>query len=211
MVESVRISDENITKMLDYGYQYNAVGVLNTNWGDLGHPCSLELSMHGLVLGAAKSWNKNTASDDEFNNSINAIEYKNKEAVKYLYMLDEAHKNLSWNMLAFCYSNFIHENKFDITYPSEKQIEEAISICTTIMTELSAQNWEREEYKAEMLLSAEGFIVIAELFAKLAGYKIKLVSNTERWLKEYRKSWLRANKESELSEIEKMFITLERA
>lgn len=211
LVESVEAADSNITKMLDYGYKYNAVGMLNTNWGDFGNPCSIELAMHGLILGAAKSWNINTMVNDEFNNCINALEYKNNEAVKYLYMLDSAHKNLSWNMLAFCYSNLIYKNKVDITYPEKQQIEDAISICKTVMTELSGQKWDREEYRTEMLLVAEGIIVIAELFAKLAGYDMQRISDTDHWLKEYRKTWLKSNKESELSEIEKMFIALERA
>jgi hypothetical protein len=112
-------------------------------------------------------------------------------------------------MLAFCYSNLIHKNKFEITYPEKEQIVDAVSICKTVVSELSTQKWEREEYKLEMLLAAEGIIVIAELFAKLAGYELKRISDTDHWLKEYRKNWLKSNKESELSEIEKMFITLE--
>ncbi len=36
------------------GYKHGATGMINTNWGDYGHLCSIELSMHGFVLGAAK-------------------------------------------------------------------------------------------------------------------------------------------------------------
>ena len=211
LVECLEVADSNITKMLDYGYKYNAIGVLNTNWGDLGNPCSIELAMHGLILGAAKSWNIKTMPDDEFNKCINVLEYKNNDAAKYLYMLDSAHKNLSWNMLLFCYSNLIHKNKFDITYPEKEQIEEAVSLCKTVIAELTGQKWVREEYRTEMLLAAEGIIVMAELFAKLAGYEIKRISDTDHWLKEYRKNWLKSNKESELSDIVNIFISLDRA
>lgn len=211
LVEKARTGDSNITKMLDYGYKYNAVGMLNTNWGDWGNPCSIELAMHGLILGAAKSWNISTTPDDEFNSCINALEYKNDNAARYLYMLDLAHTNLKWNTLASCYSNIIHKEKMDIKFPEKEHIEEAVSICRTVLEELSKQKWSREEYQVEMMLSAEGIMVMAELFAKLAGYKIERTSDTENWLKKYRSRWLEVNKESELSEIEKMFLTLEKA
>lgn len=209
LVENVAVADANIVQMLDLGYKYNADGQLNTNWGDLGNPCSIELAMHGLVLGAAKSWNIKTVPGDEFDAEINAVEYKNDNCVKYLRMLDDAHRNLGWNNLLFCYSNLIYENKFEVTYPEKQEIENAISICKTVMDELSAQSWKKDEYRKEMLLAAEGIVVIAEIYAKLAGYEIKRISNTENWLKNYRRKWLESNKESQLSDIEKIFITLE--
>ena len=52
-------------------------------------------------------------------------------------------------------------------------------------------------------------MVIAELFAKLAGYQVERYSDTKQWLKKYREKWVQKNKESELHEIEKMFLTLE--
>jgi len=211
LVERPSVADDNISKMLDYGYKYNAVGMLNTNWGDYGNPCSIELAMHGIVLGAAKAWNINTMPDDDFNNSINVLEYKNSEAVKYLFMLDSAQEKVNWNMLAHCYSNLTHEDKFNIVYPEKHQIEAAVLLCKTVISELTEQKWEKDEYREEMLLAAEGIIVIAELFAKCAGYNIERIADTSLWLKKYRQRWLKSNKESELCEIEKMFISLEEA
>lgn len=209
LVECVEIADSNITKMIDYGYKHNAVGMLNTNWGDLGNPCSLELAMHGLILGAAKSWNIKTMPDNEFNDNINSLEYKNNNGFKYLSMLDSAHKKLNWNMLVFCYSNLIYKNKFEIAYPTQQEIEEAITISQAVIDDLENQQWKKDEYRTEMLLAAEGIIVIAELFAKLAGYEIQRISKTEIWLRKFRDSWLKFNKESELEEVEKIFVTIE--
>lgn len=209
LVENIDVADSNIIKMLDLGYKHGAVGMLNTNWGDLGNPCSIELAMHGLVLGAAKSWNKETKADDDFDNTICAIEYKNDKAVEYIRTISNAHKKISWNKLAFCYSNQIHENKVDITYPPQEDVEEAVSISSGVLSKLSAEKWERDNYRCEILISAEGIIVLAELLAKLAGYKIARVSDTKEWLSKFRERWMLSNKESELYRLEKMFTTLE--
>ena len=55
LCENTRNATQNIIRMANYGKEYGALGVLNTNWGDWGNPCSLELSMHGLLLGAERS------------------------------------------------------------------------------------------------------------------------------------------------------------
>lgn len=60
LCENLEKSVPNITKMIEYGYEYNASGVLNTNWGDYGNTCSIELAMCGISLGAEKSWNVKT-------------------------------------------------------------------------------------------------------------------------------------------------------
>jgi len=209
-VECIDASSKNICRMLDYGYKYGASGMLNTNWGDDGHPCSIELSMHGLILGAAKSWNRVTDNDIEFNDAINFLQYKNSFAVHYITVLDEASKKIKYRDLVRCYSNSICEGKLAFDYPELDSIKEAVSSCQAVIIKLSAEKWEREEYRREILICAEAIIVMAELFAKLAGYEITRCSNTDEWLKKYRESWLIRNKESELREIEKMFTTLEK-
>lgn len=209
LVEHVSEADVNICKMLDLGYKYNAVGMLNTNWGDYGNPCSLELAMHSIILGASKAWNIKTIPDGDFNNSINILEYKNANAAEYLYRLDTAHDKMKWLRLAHYYSNLMHSDKINVSFPEKEQIEETVALCKTLIDELSEQKWGRDNYREEMILASEGVIVMAELFAKLAGYDIKRISDTSLWLNKYHQSWLESNKESELCEIEKMFLTLE--
>jgi len=46
----------NIRNAVENGLQYGAVGVLNTDWGDLGHWQPLPVSYLGLTYGAALSW-----------------------------------------------------------------------------------------------------------------------------------------------------------
>ena len=59
-----------------------------------------------------------------------------------------------------------------------------------------------------MLLTTEGILVMAELFAKLAGYKIERESDPENWLNRYSEKWMQKNKASELFRIQDMFHTL---
>ena len=74
-----------------------------------------------------------------------------------------------------------------------------------LIEKLSNEEWKNDEYRKEMILCLEGTLVMAELILKVKKYPIKRVTDTEKWLKKYREKWLLGNKESELSEIEKVF------
>ena len=210
LVEGIDIGSQNILKMCDYGYKYHAKGMLNTNWGDYGNPCSLELAMHGLVLGAAKSWNISTDQDAYFTDSINYLVYKNNQAVHYLSILDQLHNKLNWNKLAYCYSNCIYEKQFTVPYPALDDIQQTFDLCSNILETLQEQTWTRDEYRQEIMIAAEGLMVMAQLYAKFAGYEVKQHSDAEQWLKKFRAKWLEKNKESELFRIEEMFTVLNR-
>ena len=54
----------NIRSMVAYGRKYHAAGVLNTDWGDCTHVNLLANSYHGMILGAALSWNSDSFTDD---------------------------------------------------------------------------------------------------------------------------------------------------
>lgn len=211
LMENIDWGTRNILKLAEYGYKYHAKGMLNTNWGDYGNPSSIELAMHGMVLGAAVSWNESTAKDAYFNDSINYLLYKNDQAVHYVSILDQIHKKLNWNMLAYCYSNCIYDKKFDISYPTVDDVKTTQKRCTEIIDTLSTQIWIHDEYRQEILLTAEGLMVMAELYAKLAGYQLETYSDTEKWLEKFSTKWLDKNKPSELFRIQDMFTVLNRA
>lgn len=208
--EDIERANVNIVKMGDYGYKHGANGMLNTNWGDHGHLCSLELSMHGFVLGAAKSWNIETKADGEFDDSINAICYKNENAVKYLTILSKANVLMSWNMIVWTYSKRTMNTKIhEYELPALEEIEKCISDCQSVIAELKEQTWKIDRFRTEFIIAAEGIIVVAEMLAKFAGYDHKRVSNTAEFLKHYRESWMASNKESELYRLEKFFSELD--
>jgi len=63
----------NITRVVSYGKKYNALGVLNTDWGDYGHINLLSNSIPGMIYGAALSWNPDTI--ENLTNNLNKEDF----------------------------------------------------------------------------------------------------------------------------------------
>lgn len=208
--EDVETEEINISRMTELGYQYGAEGVLNTNWGDFGNPCSLELAMYGMALGAAKSWSVQTKADDSFRSDINHLLYQNGHGAEYLARLSGLGQKLNWCDFVKIYSNYIYDKKLEVHIPAENILAEMRDACEEFISVLSAERWENDEYRVEMLLAAEGTALLAELTAQAAEYSIARHIDTAAWLKRYRQKWLEKNKEGELSEIEKVFLFMDR-
>lgn len=210
LTEDIERANQNIIKMCDYGYKHGATGMINTNWGDYGHLSSIELTMHGFVLGASKSWNIETKADKEFDDSLNAICYKNENAVGYLEIVSHANLLMSWNKLIWSYSIMtMNSEMHEFELPTLEEIEGCIADCEKVIAELKDQTWEIDKYRTEFILAAEGIIVVAEMLAKFGKYDHKRVSDTAEFLKHYRESWMAVNKESELYRLEKLFLELD--
>lgn len=199
----------NISKMTELGKKHGATGVLNTNWGDFGNPCSIELAMYGLVFGAEKSWNVATKADASFHNNVDFLLYKKIGAYEYLRRLSNVQAQISWMDFIRSYSNLQFPKKMEVTLPSEKTVIDAQETCVDLKEILEREEWKCDEFRREMLCSAEAVLVLTELFAKIAGYSIERKSDTSQWLKKYRQIWIEKNKESELREIERLFEFME--
>lgn len=65
----------NISRLCTYAAKFNAIGVLNTDWGDYGHVSDPAFSIPGLIYGAAFSWNSELIDYDEINRQISVVEY----------------------------------------------------------------------------------------------------------------------------------------
>ena len=53
LVNQIRVSYENISRMCQYASNYHAEGLLNTDWGDCGHINHPDFSLPGMIYGAA--------------------------------------------------------------------------------------------------------------------------------------------------------------
>jgi hypothetical protein len=65
---------KNITRLAKAGAAEGAVGMLTTDWGDDGHVNLLSSSLHGLVLGAAASWNVRMSDAATFDQAFSRLE-----------------------------------------------------------------------------------------------------------------------------------------
>lgn len=209
LCENVPVEEKNICRMAEYGYKYGAVGVLNTNWGDWGNPCCLELAMYGMVLGAEKSWSVSTQIDDVFYGAVNFLLYENENGIQYLKELSRLHEQIDWN--AMCHNYFVYRfgNVNDYRAAVKGDIGEIQNAYKAFSEKLSSKSWSNDGYRQEMLLSAEGICLIAELSAKITGTPAQRFTDTRAWLRKYRQKWMEKNKKSELHRIEEMFVYCE--
>ncbi len=203
--EGVGIEENNICLMAEYGYKHGALGVLNTNWGDWGNPCSVELAMYGLVLGAEKSWAVNTQVGEDFYSKVNYLLYGNGNGVQYLKELSRLHDQVSWR--EYCQAYFADRYETGEAFPPafEGDILLFQSACQSFMERLAAESAFEEEIRQEMLLAAEGICAMAELYSARQGSKVRRITDTEKWLCKYAEKWTQKNKQSELCNIEQMF------
>lgn len=74
----------NIRKMVEYGFRYKVLGVLNTDWGDCGHVNLLAGMFHGMILGAALSWNRQSyPCNDSFDRAVSVLEWGDNSETLY--------------------------------------------------------------------------------------------------------------------------------
>ena len=105
--------------------------------------------------------------------------------------------------------NSLCEKKLNVAWPDEYRIHKAQKGCHDFIQKLSKDTWEKDEYRIEMLVAAEGIQVMTELFGLLAGYPVERETDTREWLTKYRNLWLRECKESELGQIESIFLHMD--
>lgn len=203
--EHVEDEEINITGMIEAGWRHGAVGVLNTNWGDCGNPCSLKLGLYGMVLGAAKSWSVKEKPDEAFYDRVNALLYGSDKGMKALKTLCSLHEPIKWQSIA---DHYYCGKASKYTLPTRETVEAVQREYQNFVREISSEKWEHDEYRKEMLLAAGGICALAQLAAEMAGYRVAPVLDTESWLTEYRKQWLESSKESELANIEAMFLSV---
>lgn len=74
-VNYIKGSYENITRMCSFARTYDAIGILNTDWGDFGHINHPVFSIPGLIYGAVGSWGEKVPEYEELNRQISVLEF----------------------------------------------------------------------------------------------------------------------------------------
>ena len=202
--EGVDVEENNIALMAEYGHKHGALGVLNTNWGDWGNPCSVETAMYGLVLGAEKSWSVTTPVTDEFRRAAGKLLYNNEDGVALLTELSRLQDRVKWLHMGIHYFHKRYGKEKVLLPVIEEDVQNIQRDYLALIEKLNAVTCFNKEYLDEMRLAAEGICIVAELYAKDQNPELKRVTDTEKWLVAYRAKWVQKNKESELRNIEEM-------
>jgi len=208
-IEKPSVSEKNIAIMAKHAKKFDALGIMNTNWGDYGHPCSMELSMYGFAMGAEKSWNESTDFDDEFAKTVDLHIYAKEGATSLVKELASIYDNIGWTSLVMYYSDQIYNNKFNPRIPKEEILKKVHTESLAFIEKVGTQKWKRDEFRQELIICAEVICLIAELWSKIAEYNIERKTDTRNWIEKYSQKWLKKNKPSELIEIQKVFQYLE--
>lgn len=220
--ENMDEEEDNISIMAEYGKRCGALGILNTNWGDWGNPCSIELAMYGLVLGAAKSWNTDgTKADASFYGDADRILYENTDGTRLLRKVSRMQDGIPWRDLVRLWyektAGPAGENPavgtlhgtapkpIPKTVLTEKELHLIQEAYLEIKEELTRATWKKDEYRQELLLAAEGICASSEIYAGLQGNTPRRVTDTKEWMDRYAGKWREKNKESELNRILEVF------
>lgn len=209
LCEDVEVEEGNISKMAHYAKKYNALGILNTNWGDWGHPANLELGMYGLVLGAEKSWSEATPVDESFYEGVDHLLYRQAGAMHILKTIAPLQRKILWR--------HFHSKHIQVRYgethvvPANEPVpltkEDLIAIQSLLpqLREKLSGTWEKDAFRREFLCAAEGICLMAELYGKLEGMDVKPLVDPDKWMENYAANWRRTNKEKELGNILEVF------
>ena len=219
----VRDSYDNIRTMASYAIKYNALGVLNTAWGDYGSINDPKLDRIGQIYGAAFTWNRNIPDYEEINRQISLLEFGDKtEAFVSIIEAMQNYSIFNWEE-AVKYREMVLWNKF-----KEEDIFKADKLSM-------AEKWEKELagikdklYKQILLLkegkrsealhyinSLEAIEVFNEIGCVIwnrinnkgntSGKRCgEIAEKLEIWFYEYKKLWRKNCRESELYRIQEV-------
>lgn len=203
--EDIVIEEGNITRLAEYANKFNAVGLLNTNWGDLGHVASILMSSYGLILGAAISWNGETKADERFRETVSKKIYGCSKMIDIISEISSVKYVLNWYKVITGTNEYVQYGC--IPNPTEKDYIAAINKLKDIIARISVLTYSSDEIKKQVINAAEGFLITACICAKLDGYNIACDINCDKWLEEFSRLWLMKNKPSELEEIVRIIKT----
>lgn len=211
---------ENISKMCRYGHKNNAIGVLNTDWGDYGHINHPLFSNVGMIYGAEFSWNKETLTYEKINKRISLMEYgdSSESIVNIIGKLSEQ-VSFGWNDLIY-WKEYFENNKFDeakervlgnekLILSHKDKIMEISNCKNNLANSIRFIDSKNRKMIQSYLIAAEGikiFNLIGEVILRyvhnteIVGAK-NLAKELEEWYHEYKSLWRTISKESELYRI----------
>lgn len=217
----------NISALSEYAKKYNAIGMLNTDWGDFGHINLLAGSIPGAILGAGLSWN-NEHPDRPSDEEISKMEYGDGSG-RIAGLVRELSQQpvIDWYDAVLWYYNscghdvspyggmeYISEKLLRIDEAAARSSFDRINQLKSEISSLAINIYhDRKKDITEILCAAEGLALFQALVLvikkKFLGqtstgliYKPdELAVKLEYWLAGYKNVWRVRNKDSELFRI----------
>ncbi|MBO7357350.1 MAG: beta-N-acetylhexosaminidase [Lachnospiraceae bacterium] len=221
----------NISKMCALGHKYGAIGVLNTDWGDLGHIGHPECSNPAIVYGANFSWSDKEKSEEDINKDISVILFKDSTGtfMSLLKSLTDLEPHGWWwpivsyketkQGIVHAYENYDEFEKTD--YLTNHVSEEKAAMLGTLYNGISEciskiKTFETVDYhvKTVYITMAQGMLILIRGLMIVMGRAYKkdfsngisidiadLKKTAEHWFKNYIALWRHTSKESELFRI----------
>lgn len=207
--ENIDASADNISTFAAYGKKYGALGILNTNWGDFGHPCSFNCNLFGMVFGAQKGWNVGVELDGDFKRTASLLLYGfgDVDMSESIYKIGQAELSADWFRFVMWHSaNCLEGRKTELKYSDDgsltaKDAKRHIEICDGEAKKLEAFSYNDAVYDVILAANAVSLMNRLYLFAnKEEGYTdgAALQADFDEWLAKYEKAWLRDDKPSQL-------------
>ena len=206
LIENLGAAVPNITKSSKYAYENGALGILNTNWGDYGHPASFECALYGTSVGACMAWNVNTEINADFDRDVSFNVYGcGDDIIPYIRDIATAQNNAPWT----AFFDWIKTHNTDCFSGNATEAEEQAKICADIAEKLSNTDGNKAIF-AHLICAANGVALLNSAKAKILQDKPTAThyDSASAWLCEYERLWLESNKRSELDEIRKFIMRI---
>lgn len=213
-VEDIDTSVGNISDFSAFAKKYGALGVLNTNWGDFGHICAFNCNLYGALVGAQKSWNSDSPTDEAFERSATLLMYgiKDYNIANVLRKLSKAASACSWSRFVIWHSaNTLEGKETRLTLSDEEDYDpndgiNALELCRQAILELTSLDSDDRRI-TDLLLAARGLALMNREYLyvnKAPGFcdGAALQKDFDSWLAEYSASWLVGCKPSGLSRVQ---------
>lgn len=219
----IRGGYRNITLMCGYARKHQAVGMLNTDWGDFGHINQPIFSIPGIIYGAVCSWGEKVPEFEELNRQISILEFGDASG-ELVSCLDKMNSTS-----VFSWHNAVTIREWAMQGMEKQKIQEEFN--REDMSRVPEQNSRIDEIEAELrrisrsMDSTQRRIVecahvalqVTKVWNRTGAYLAELqkgnhpengpeiASELERCLHYYQNLWRENSKEGDIVEISKVF------
>ena len=218
-IENIHVSTGNIESFSAHAKKYDALGILNTNWGDFGHICPFSSNLWGMMLGGEKSWNVDSVMDSEFERAATLLLYGITEfnMADTLRALARSSVTCNWAEFVIWHSAVTLEGKdrpltfggFGEKRFTEEDAVRSLKICLSEKERLLSLG-RKDTVVRDLVLSIQGMELMSRVYLCLNGAcgfadKDSLKTDIDAWFADYSRGWLADNKPSGLWKLKEFF------